>query len=830
MKKSLEDLQALDRWLARHLDGEADDSRPDDEMAGRLLEHAGRVPAGLGQSPVTDPAWIEGVAASLAEVGDIGPGARVGAFEIEHALGAGGMGAVYLARRVEGGFEQQVALKVMAGARPGPENFRQFQREREVLARLDHPGIARLIDGGMTDDWRPWFAMEYVEGLPIDRYAADKKLGLTGRLEMFDQVCGALEYAHGRLVLHRDIKPSNILVTGDGTVKVLDFGLARVQDKLDSPEQSTNAQTTLRWLTPEFASPEQLAGEPVTVASEVYQLGLLLYRLLCGCPPYELADSSPVHLVRSICDTQPRRPSSCWQAGSPELTGRAARFGRTAESLQRSLSGDLDSILLTALAKQPEDRYVGVAELVEDLSRHREHRPVRARAGTRRYRMGKFLRRYHAAVAVTGAVFALVLSALVVIGLQARDLAEERNRALASAERNARLTEVLSGMVQVANVDQAGIEQIVTVGERLALYLEHVRSELADEPEARLQLLEVIGEAYEKLRSWPPTVDVFEEAWALSSDIHGPSADRTLEVQARLAQALASVGDWERADPMLEELEAVWRRRHGDEHERVAKAIFGRAYLHQIRLPAGDPRTHDLQERFAEALRIWRMHHEPPHEDLARGLHFLGLVHEDRQVGIASMLEGLEMTRTVLGDDDGMVARRMNDIALQFLGQGQMDEAVEMLREATHRHATAFGSTHPQTLSMLNNLAGVLLRNEEYAEAIETYRQTLEQVRMTVPEDAINLAYPINGLASALRDSGQVTESEPWFREAVRLTMVNDSPLEGIARANLAQTLILLERGEEAREQLETALALNEANFGPEHDRTRRVRNQLSTL
>jgi tetratricopeptide (TPR) repeat protein len=316
----------------------------------------------------------------------------------------------------------------------------------------------------------------------------------------------------------------------------------------------------------------------------------------------------------------------------------------------------------------------------------------------------------------------------------------------------------------------------------------------------------------------------------LSSDIHGPSADQTLEVQARLAQALASVGDWERADPMLEELEAVWRRRHGDEHERVAEAIFGRAYLHQIRLPAGDPRTHDLQERFAEALRIWRIHHEPPHEDLARGLHFLGLVHEDRQVGIASMLEGLDMTRAVLGEDDGMVARRMNDIALQFLGQGQMDEAVEMLREATHRHAAAFGNTHPQTLSMLNNLAGVLLRNEEYAEAIETYRQTLEQVRLTVPEDAINLAYPINGLASALRDSGQVAESEPWFREAVRLTAVNDSPLEGIARANLAQTLILLERTDDAREELEAALALNEANFGPDHDRTQRAREQLANL
>ena len=827
MKPDLDTLRKLDRWLAERDEGH-DTVPPDADAARRLLEGMSSNLKSLAMPPLADPDWVGGIAATLAETGSVGPGARIGPFEIEHAIGAGGMGAVYRARRVDGGFEQTVALKVLTGAKPAPESLSQFYREREALARLDHPGIARLIDGGMTEDWRPWFAMEHVDGLPIDRYVSEHRLGLHQRLSLFLDVCSALEFAHGQLVLHRDIKPSNILVTADGQVKLLDFGLARVQENLEASLGAGQSADTSRWLTPEYASPEQLTGKPAGIASEVFQAGMLLYELLTGCRARELDHSASADAIRAIADTRSPLPSDCW--GREDAGNHAEAFDSSPTRLVRAVRGDLDQIVQKALAVDPQRRYARIADLAEDIGRHFEHRPVEARDATRGYQLSKFLRRYRPAVVTVGTVFVLISAALAIITFQAYDLAEERNRALASAERNARLTEVLSGMVQVANVDHAGIEQIVTVGERLALYLDHVRSELADEPEARLQLLEVIGEAYEKLRSWPPTVDVFEEALVLSTDIHGPTADQTLEIQARLAQALASVGDWERADPMLENLEATWRQRHGDEHERVAEAIFGRAYLHQIRLPAGDPRTADLQERFTEALRIWRLNHEPPHEDLARGLHFLGLVHEDREAGIARMEEGLAMTRTVLGEQDGMVARRMSDVALQYLGQGQVDKAIEMLREATVLHSQAFGATHPQTLTMMNNLAGVLLRNEEYDEAAQTYRQTLEQVRLTVPEDSINLAFPINGLASALRDSGEVAESEAWFREAVRLTAVNDSHLEGIARANLAQTLILLERIDEAREQLEIALALNETNFGPDHDRTQRTRDQLANL
>lgn len=829
MKTTIKDLVALDQWLSSALTGNQDGPPADHERAERLRAFAGEVPEAFAVAPLSDPDWVGGVAAALAEAGSVGPGARVGPFEIDHAIGAGGMGAVYRARRVEGGFEQVVALKVMAGAHPGPDAYRQFQRERQLLSRLSHPGIAHLIDGGMTEDWRPWFAMELIDGLPIDRYAREKRLSVDQRLALFLQVCSALEYAHGRLVLHRDIKPSNILVTPDGQVKLVDFGLGQTLVELEPDEHNPLTQTAARWLTPDYASPEQVRGEAVTVASDVYQMGLLLYRLLCDCPPYQVHRDNALEMLRTICEQEPVRPSQQWRL-APDDADREEGFPHRSERMPRLLQGDLDNIVLTALAKDPANRYAGVAELAEDVRRHRDHRPVRARAGTRRYRLGKFVRRYRVAVTTAAIVFIMISAGLVTIAIQAVDLAEERNRALAQAEENARLTEVLTGMVQIANVDAAGIEQITTVGDRLAQYLDHVRTELADEPETRLHLLEVIGEAYEKLRDWPPAAEVFEEAWLLAQALLGAHDERTLKLQAQLAQALASIGDWDRAEDLLDELESFYLDHYGPDDVRLAEVLFARAYLYEVRLPAGHQRRQGTHEQFAHALEIWAAVHEPPHEDLARGLHFLGLSHPDRERGIEYMRESLQMSKEVLGEEHGMVARRKNDLALQVLARGDMDQAIELIRRASELHAVAWGETHPQTLSMMSNLAGILQRAGEYEEAIEVYQRTHALTRLVVDDDAMQMAFIANGMAMAMRESGQVAESEPWFREAVRVTAVNESPLEGVARGNFAGALIALGRPDEARAELELALVLNTEHFGADHARTETVREQLDGL
>jgi len=829
MKASMEDLVALDQWLERALSGDREAPPVDPDRARRLETFARELPDVFEVSPLNDPDWVSGMAAALAESGAVGPGARVGPFEIEQAIGAGGMGAVYRARRVEGGFDQVVALKVLAGSRPGPDSYKQFQRERQLLSRLSHPGIAHLIDGGMTEDWRPWFAMEFIDGVPIDRYARDQSLNVDERLKLFLQVCGALEYAHGRLVLHRDIKPSNILVTPEGQAKVVDFGLGQTLFEEDMGAESPPTSTMARWLTPDYASPEQVRGESITAVSEVYQMGLLLYRLLCDHPPYQVHSDNALQMMTSICEQRPLRPSQRWQqmmAVDEAQNG----FPHRTERMPRLLQGDLDNIVLTALAKNPGNRYAGIADLAEDIRRHREHRPVRARAGTRRYRLAKFVRRYRKAVSAAAAVFALISAGLVIIALQALNLAEERNRALASAEENARLTEVLTGMVQIANVDAPGIEQITTIGDRLAQYVGHVRTELADEPLTRLHLLEVIGEAYEKLRDWPPAADVFDEAWSLANELLGATHERTLDLQAQLAQAVASIGEWERAEALLDELEAFYLDHYGPGDVRVAEVIFARAYLYEVRMPAGHKSLEGIHEQFAHALRIWQSVHEPPHEDLARGLHYLGLSYPDRDRGIEYLREGLAMSKAVLGEDHGMVARRKNDLALQLLAQGEMDETIKLIRRASELHAAAWGETHPQTLSMMSNLGGILQRAGEYEEAIEVYQANLARVRRVVDEDNLQVAFAANGLGMSKRESGQIEASEPWLREAVRVTQVNQSPLEGVARFNLAGTLIALDKTEEARAELEKALELNIEHFGTEHGRTTSVREALAGL
>jgi eukaryotic-like serine/threonine-protein kinase len=827
MNRDLDRLKELDRWLEARAQGR-DVPPPDTVAAERLLAGLEVDADAMDVPPLSDPDWISGIAAELAETGAVGPGARIGPFQIDHAIGAGGMGAVYRASRVDGGFEQVVALKVLAGAKPSPDALAQFHREREALSRLDHPGIARLIDGGMTDDWRPWFAMEYIDGLSIDRCAAERALGLDARLGLFLQVCEALEYAHGRLVLHRDIKPSNILVTADGVVKLLDFGLAQVQETMEASLGGTGSVDTARWLTPEYGSPEQLLGEPVTVASEVYQAGLLLHELLCGLRPRQLESTESPQDAAVWANRELPTPGDCWR--EPSAQERADAFEASPEQLAHRLKGDLDEIVRKSLARHPADRYATIPDLVEDIRRHLEHRPVRARPATRRYRVGKFVRRYRTAVIATAGLFTVVMSALLVIGLQARDLADERNRALASAERNARLTEVLTGMVQIANVDAPGVEQITTVGDRLAQYLDHVRAELAYEPLTRLHLLEVIGEAYEKLRDWPPAVDVFDEAWLLASDNLGATDERTLTLQAQLAQALASVGEWDRAETLLDELEAYYTATYGPEDARVAEVIFARAYLYELRLSPGDPRAQDLDRQFARALEIWEGVHEPPHEDLARGLHFLGLTYPDRVRGTEYMRQGLAMSKVVLGEEHGMVARRKNDLALQLLEQGEMAETIELIRRASVLHSAAWGETHPQTLAMMSNLAGILQRAGEYEEAIEVYQSTLERVQRVADDDDMQMAFIANGMAMAKRESGQLVESEPWFREAVRVTEVNASPLEGVARGNFAGALVAMDRMDEARLELELALALNTRHFGEDHARTVAVREQLAEL
>ncbi|MGB0514138.1 MAG: serine/threonine-protein kinase, partial [Wenzhouxiangellaceae bacterium] len=332
----------IDRALERLLDGKHVDLEafpPEDRaLLDQLLRSARGDLPGLDTPAVTHQALGAALADMLAEQDGIDADARVGPFRIVEQIGAGGMGIVYLARRVDGGFEQRVALKVLADAAPDDAALRLFERERQLLARLEHPGIARLIDGGVTASGRPWFAMEYIDGEPLIDYVEKRALGITGRIHLFLQACDALDHAHRQLILHRDIKPGNLLVTSDGVLKLVDFGLGALL-RTERAGQHTDTTLAAGRMTPGYASPEQARGEPVGVASDVFQLGLVLYRLISGCRPYRVDGLSAYQIALAVSDPSIRPPGARWR--EPDAGQRAIAFGEPAARLYRRLAGDL---------------------------------------------------------------------------------------------------------------------------------------------------------------------------------------------------------------------------------------------------------------------------------------------------------------------------------------------------------------------------------------------------------------------------------------------------------------------------------------------------------
>ena len=346
-------------------------------------------------------------------------GYRLGAWAIVREVGRGGMGAVYLAKRADGEFEKEVAIKVLKRGTDTEEVLRRFRAEREIVARLDHPNIARLLDAGTTDDDLPYFVMDYVKGKPLTEYANEHQLSIAERLKLFRVVCGAVSYAHQNLVIHRDLKPGNILVTERGEVRLLDFGIAKLVQQTDA-EQCDVTLADLRLLTPEYASPEQIKGEPVTTASDVYSLGVLLYELLTGERPYKLTKRTTDEITRAICEQEPQKPSTV-----------AKNDGRSKLQVPSSklLRGDLDNIVLKALRKEPVRRYPSVEQFSEDLRRYLEGLPVRARKDTVGYRTGKFVRRHKIGVAAVAMIVLVLLGGIIATTREWREAKAERAKA-----------------------------------------------------------------------------------------------------------------------------------------------------------------------------------------------------------------------------------------------------------------------------------------------------------------------------------------------------------------------------------------------------------------
>ena len=446
------------------------------------------VAAGLHESVLDDPDALP--------VEDAVP-ERVGPFRVVRRIGRGGMGAVYLGEREDGRFRQRVALKLIRSPWAGDDLIRRFLEERRILALLESPRIARLIDGGVTADGLPYFAMEYVEGEPIDRFCDNRRFTVEQRLDLFAAVCDGVQYAHQHLVVHRDLKPSNILVSEDGELKLLDFGIAKLLDPLALSESEPLTRTGLYPMTPEFAAPEQVRGLPVSTATDVYALGVLLYMLLTGRRPYEIGGRTPTEIERVVCDVEPPDPSETLDLkhDAADLEARARARGTTSNRLRRQLRGDLDLIVRKAMRKEPERRYTSAAAVQEDLQRFRAGQPILARPDSTAYRLRKFVRRNRVPVTAAAVTLVALLGATAFSTAQMREARQQRDAARYDARRSQAAADVQS--VILSDSRRPDGRPLDTV-ELIELAQRMIMRKFRDEPRLAIDLLaDLSGRFYE---------------------------------------------------------------------------------------------------------------------------------------------------------------------------------------------------------------------------------------------------------------------------------------------------------------------------------------------
>jgi eukaryotic-like serine/threonine-protein kinase len=772
----------------------------------RLLDLLDEAEEFLGEAAAEYAAPLLALGVEGAEA-DGAPPARVGPYRVLGEAGQGGMGTVYLAERDDEHFRQRVALKLLRGAgATDPHLLRRFREERQILASLEHPHIARLLDGGVTGDGVPFFAMEYVEGVPIDRFCDERGLAVEQRVTLFRAVCDGVQYAHRKLVVHRDLKPSNILVTAAGSPKLLDFGIAKLLEAGSASPAGPPTSTGMRLMTPEYASPEQVRGEPVSTASDVYSLGVLLYLLLSGRPPYAAPPRRPHELARSILETEPERPSAVAPA-----------------ALRRRLRGDLDTIVLRALQKEPERRYASVQALADDLERHLAGHPVRARPDTARYRAGRFVRRHRAGVAAAAVLLLSLSGGLAGTAWQAREATREAERAEA-------VRAFVVSLFQASDPAESRGDEI-TARELLDRGAARAGVELARSPAVHAEMLGVLGAIYRDLGSYARAEPLLREAAELLRAARGARHRETAAAQHELAHVLALMDRRAEAESLYREALGVRRSLLGAGHPEVARSLGGLAAV------LGRSGDHEQAERLhREALAIHLRHSGEDDPGVADAMDALGsLLRAKGDLAGAEEVwrRTLAARSRVLGPDHLATATSTNNLALLLSDRGELEEAEALYREVLDFDLRRLGEEHPYTATVMNNLASVLRRRGELDEAERLYRRALDIDRRLLGEAHPKVATVLNNLAAVLRDRGDLEGSERLYREALaafRAANGDDHASVGTAYSVLAGVVYLRGDATGAERMYRQGLDILGAAFPDGHLRTSAAQLGLGRL
>ncbi len=740
---------------------------------------------------------------------DSSAGRRIGPYRIERPLGRGGMATVFLALRADD-YTQKVALKLVSWDMNSKEVLDRFYNERQILANLQHPNIARLLDGGTGDDGRPYFIMEYVDGVPIDRYCRLHRLSVRQRLELFSHVCSAVHSAHQNLVVHRDLKPNNSLVTADGTPRLLDFGIA----KLLQPELAARKVATLPGtspMTPAYASPEQVMGEPINTACDVYALGVLLYMLLTDRLPYRLEAAGYGEMVRVICLQEPKKPSHAirlepaeredpdeTEAAVParladavgpdeetlceppreDVTRAAVSIARDRRlrRLRRRLAGDLDAIVLKAIRKEPEKRYGSAIELAEDVRCHLMGLPVAARQGTWIYYAGKFMRRNRLALAVM-----LLIAGLAVTTTSLwRRAVDEQAQAIRERTRAERVSHFLENLFKSADPDQSRGEAL-TVREILDQGKERIASELESEPEIRADILGTLGTVYRNLGLYSQSREVKEEAVRIRR-LANPDDHSEMAIDINnLASVLYSLKDYAAAERYFREA-LMMQRRLGLGAAEIAITMhnLASALAHQ---------GHEQQaERIhRQILDIHRNHAGPESAEVATSLFSLGaLAAKQRDFDKAEPLlrRALDIRVAVLGPEHTAVAQILASLGRAHHAAGSLEQAVPLYARALDIRRKLVGDDNALVARTKRVFAVILLDQGDAEAAREVIEQALMTYRELMPDQESTIADSQRILGACLLALGRHEEAEEHLLDSYRV-LRGDRGEQAAARAAL---------------------------------------------
>jgi len=738
-------------------------------------------------------------------------GDRIGPYRVLRTLGVGGMGEVFLAERADAEFEQQVAIKVVYGGAIARGVQSRLRIERQILAQLDHPNIAHLLDGGSLPDGTAYIVMEYVDGIPIDAFCDSNRLDIVGRLKLFQIVCAAVHYAHQNLIVHRDLKPSNILVTAAGVPKLLDFGIAKLLDERQAG-QHTLAVThaDIRIMTPDHASPEQVRGEAITTSSDVYVLGVLLYRLLTGTGPFFIPSMRLTDIERAICEKAPSLPSQAVGTGdSVEARGIADARSASAHRLRRTLRGDVDNIVFMAMRKEPERRYASAQQMASDIQRYLEGKPVIARRDTMSYRTAKFIRRHWLPVTAGVSTVFLILAFATTTYVQSLRIAAERDRVAEQRERaeheRIRAEEVSSFLVNLFKLSdpEENRGNQVTARELLDSGAKRLRAGLKDQPETKAALLSTVGSVYDSLGQYHEALTILDESLQLQPQAHDKSRVDTL---LELGQAHIGVGDLPGAEAPLQEALHLSQSAFGAGSLESGRALWSLGMLRHQQGQFGEAK--DLYVHSLDILET----NAAPQTDIAAVLDDLAKVYAREQhwaLAKQTYERALVIYRRVLGDDHPRVAMRLDNLAIVAQNMGELQQAENLYRESIRLHEQAYGAHHPETTDVKINYGSLLQREGRLAEAEPLLRDAVSMTLSLYGPEHYKVGYARVSLAMLLHDQGKLAEAEGEFRQA--LAIYNKSlPANHQWRASLLMHFarLLVDRG-----KIDEAVAMSDQSL-----------------